>query len=285
MRRTAIIVTTRAFASLTFAPSAGAQGDKKDDKKDQTQTAPAPATTPSGKHLPQAKTQPEFDAYQAAMSSAGPEATEKAADAFAQKYPDSEIKILPYKQALRLYQNANNTDKTIDLGRKCLTMDGDDPEVLATVAQTLAERTRDTDLDKEQKFAEAQKDAEKALQTVDTNLFVNPGTPQDKIDAFKGLLRSMSYNAMGIVYYARDTKDDYAKAEDYLRKSIDALPSQPDPVTMLRLTIALDKQGKYTDALAEANKVVEMTKEGTPAGDPARREQSRLQKLTADSVK
>ncbi len=290
MKRTALLVAALAFTSLAFALSSSAQDSGQDQKKDQKKDAttapatPAPAT-PAGKHLPQAKTQPEFDAYQAAMSSATPEATEKAADDFAQKFPDSEIKILIYKQAMRAYQSANNADKTVDTGRKCLALDGDDPEVLVDVAQALAERTRSTDLDKDQKYADAQKNAEKALQTVDTGLVVSPGTPQEKVDQFKAFLRSTAYSILGAIYYNKDTKADYAKAEDYLRKSIDALPSQPDPVAVLRLAIALDKQDRYTDALTEANKVVQMTKEGTVVGDTARREQSRLQTLTANSIK
>src|SRR5271168_1467252 len=114
MKRTGISRAALIFISLSIsllAPlSIGAQdqSQSKDQKKD------APAAT--GKHLPQAKTQPEFDAYQAAMASTTPEATEKAADDFAVKYPTSEIKILIYKQAMQLYQSANNADKIVDMG-------------------------------------------------------------------------------------------------------------------------------------------------------------------------
>jgi tetratricopeptide (TPR) repeat protein len=285
MKRKALMLTGIACASLVLILSSArlglAQAAGNDAKKDAAATPAAPA----GKHLPQAKTQPEFDAYQAAMSSAAPEAMEKAGDDFAAKFPDSEIKILIYKQAMRTYQNANNADKTADMGRKALALDGDDPEVLVDVAQALAERTRSTDLDKDQKYSEAQKDAEKALQTIDTDLVVSPGTPQDKVDEFKAYLRSSAYGILGAIYYEKDTKADYATAEGYLRKSIDALPSQPDPVAVLRLAIALDKQDRYTDALVEANKAVGMTKAGTVVGDASRREQSRLQTLTANSIK
>ena len=42
------------------------------------------------------------------------------------------------------------------------------------------------------------------------------------------------------------------EAVGYFHKSIDAYPAQPDPVVVLRLALALDKQGKYPDALKEA---------------------------------
>src|SRR5262249_22976871 len=75
-------------------------------------------------------------------------------------------------------------------------------------------------------------------------------------------------------------KSDYASAESNFRKSIDALPQQPDAVTVLRLALALDHQGKYPEALKYANQAVQMTQENTNAGTAARHEQDRLTKLT-----
>lgn len=269
-----------AFAAVSFATANGQ--DKKEEAKKE---APAAAATPdTGKHAPQAKTQPEFDAYKLVVAMSDPAAMEKGADDFAQKYPESELRILLYIQAMRTYQSANNAEKMSDMGRKVLTLDGDNPEALVDVAQALAERTRETDLDKDQKWAEAQKYAEKALQTVDTDPGIPAGTPQEKVDQYKGFLRSSAYSIIGTVYFSKDTKENYAKAEENLRKSIEAMPSQPDPVTVLRLSIALDKQGRYTDALAEATKAVGMTQESSAVGGMARREQDRLQKLTANSI-
>ena len=260
--------------------------DKKDAAKPVAPaTTPATPVAPEGKRPPQAKTQPEFDAYKVAAAITDPAALEKAADDFAQKFPESELRLLLYKQAMRTYQGANNAEKMADMGRKVIALDGDDPEALLDVAQALAERTRETDLDKVQKYDEAQKLAQKALQTLDTDLVVPPGTTQDKIDQYKAFLRSSAYSVLGTIYFNKDTKEDYAKAEENLRKSIDALPAQPDPVSVLRLSIAMDKQGHYTDALVEATKSVGLTKEGTTVGDMARREQDRLQKLTANSIK
>jgi hypothetical protein len=46
----------------------------------------------AGKHVPQAKTHPEFNDYNAAYATTGGAAAEKAADEFAAKYPASELK-------------------------------------------------------------------------------------------------------------------------------------------------------------------------------------------------
>src|SRR2546430_1746340 len=124
--------------------------------------APRPATTPTtpqGKRPPQAKTDAEFAAFNAAIANTNDPATvEKAADDFAAKFPDSELRTLLYEAAMQRYQRANNADKMMEMGRKVLKIDPDDPTALVGVAQVLAERTRDTDLDKEQRLDEAMKD-------------------------------------------------------------------------------------------------------------------------------
>ncbi len=246
------------------------------------QAAPAPgATAPAAKRPPQAKTQPEFDAYKAAITVTDPTAMEKAADDFATKFPDSEIRILLYQNAMRLYQNANNAEKTEAMGRKVLSFDGDNPAALVMVAEVIAERTHDTDIDKDQRFAEAITMAQKATQTVDTDLQVPAGTPQEKIDAAKGYMRSQAYSIIGTIEFK---KENYPVAQENLQKSIDAFPSDPDPVVILRLALALDKQQKYPEALKVANRAVELTQENTVIGTPARRERDRLQQLTGGAA-
>ncbi len=202
---------------------------------------------------------------------------EKAADDFATKFPDSELRALLFKAAMRGYQNANNGDKMLEESQKLLKLDPDDPEALIASAEVIAERTRDTDLDKDQRFAQATKYAQHALETIDTDIPIPANVPQAQIDAYKGLLRSSAYSILGTIQY---DQEKYADAQSYFQKSIDAYPSQPDPVVVLRLALALDKQGKYGDALKEANQAVDLTQEGTAAGTTARHERDRLVQLT-----
>jgi len=250
-----------------------AQSDK---PATQPATGQQAAAVPQGKRPPQAKTQPEFDAYKTAAAGADAAAIEKSADDFATKYPDSELRILLYKSAMQAYQKTGNSEKIVAMGRKSLAIDPDDPESLVTVASELAEKTRDTDLDKDQRLDEAMKLAQRSLQTVDTDVAVPPNTPQAQVDSYKGQLRSFAYSIIGTLEFK---KDQFAQAETDLRKSIDSYPSQPDPVVVLRLAIALDRQEKYADALKEANHAVELTQDGTPAGQLARQERDRLAQL------
>lgn len=281
MKRASVILVLLALASFAFAqqtqqtPNQQKQPSQANPQSGTSQGAPS---APAAKRPPQAKTQPEFDAYQAAIKNANdPAATEKAADDFAAKFPDSELRVLLYRTAMHGYQSANNAEKMLDMAQKVLKIDADDPEALIGAAEVITERTRDTDLDKDQRLAEAQKDAQHALETIDTDVAIPAGTPQERIDAYKGFLRSSAYSILGTLAF---NQKNYTEAEAQFRKSIDAYPSQPDPVVVLRLAIALDNQGKYPDALKEANRAVELTQENTSAGTLARRERDRLVQLT-----
>jgi tetratricopeptide (TPR) repeat protein len=266
MKRTAII-TIIAVVGI----SAGSLGQS----KAAAQNVPAQATAPAGKRPPQAKTQPEFDAYKAAAAITDAAAQEKAADDFATKFPDSELRPLIYKAVLHSYQQANNAEKMMAMSQKVLSFDPDDPEALLGVAQVLAERTRDTDLDKDQRIAEARKNAQRALVTVDTDV-PSSGYPPEQLSAFKGYLRSEAYAIIGTLDFNAKA---WADAEGNLRKSIDAFPQQPDPIAIFRLSVALDMQNKYPEALKFANQAVDLTKPGTGAGDAARKEKDRLIQL------
>ena len=243
---------------------------------------PAAAAAPQGKRPPAAKTQPEFEAYKAALALTDAAAAEKAADDFAAKYPDSELRAVLYKSAMQKYQAANNADKMLDMAQKSLTFDPDDPEALVGAAQVLAERTRDTDLDKDQKLAEAKKDAERALVTVDTDV-PTAGYPPDKVDLFKRFIRSEAYAIIGTL--AANAKN-YPEAETNLRKSVEVFPEQVDSVAVLRLAIALDNENKVPEALKYANQAVDLTKDhpDSAAGKAARAEQDRLTKLNSGTA-
>jgi len=279
MKRAAMILVTLAVAVFVAAqqPAPAQQKQPAATPATTPQASAAPAA-PQGKRPPQAKTQPEFDAFNAAMANQKDPATlEKSADDFAAKFSDSELRALLYKAAMRGYQNVNNGDKMSEMAQKLLMLDPDDPEALVAEAEVIAEHTRSTDLDKDQRYDQAKKYAEHSLETVDTDVAIPAGAPQSQIDAYKGLLRSSAYSVLGTIEYGQEK---YPDAEGYFRKSIDAYPAQPDPVVMLRLALSLDKQARYPDALKEANRAVELTQEGTAAGTTARHERDRLVQLT-----
>jgi len=270
MKRAAIIIAMLGTAAWSFAQNKPAQSAPAGQAAGQ-------AAAPAGKRPPQAKTQPEFDAYKTAAALTDPAAQEKAAADFATKFPDSELRPVLYKAVMHAYQQSNNADKMMEMAQKILSYDADDPEALLGVAQVLAERTHDTDLDRDQRLAEARKDAQRSLVTVDTDIPTS-GFPPEKLEAYKAFMRSDAYAILGTLDFNAKA---WADAEGNLRKSIDAYPQQVDPIAVFRLSVALDMQNKYPEALKYANQAVDLTKEGTSAGDAARKEKDRLTQLSS----
>jgi tetratricopeptide (TPR) repeat protein len=270
MKLAAIIVVLLAVAICAGAQSSAPAG--KNQNQAQQGAAGAP---PQGKRPPQARTQAEFEAYKVAVANQGdPAALEKATDEFAAKFPNSELTALLYRATMRGYQSANNGDKLAEVAAKVLKADPDDPEALVNTAEVIAEHTHETDLDKDQRYDEARKDAERGIQTVETD--IPAGVGPEQVEAYKGLLKSNAYSVLGTIAF---NQEKYADAESAFRKSIDAFP-QPDPVVVLRLALSLDKQNRYPEALKEASRAVDLTQENTAAGKLARQERDRLLQLT-----
>jgi tetratricopeptide (TPR) repeat protein len=279
MKRAACAIAVLAMCGWTFGQDKPAQNPPAGQAAGQTagQTG-----APAGKRPPQAKTKDEYAAFNSAMALTDPAAVEKAADDFAAKYPDSELRLLLYKKAMGDYQTANNADKMTEMAHKALALDPDDPPSLLAVAQVLAERTRDTDLDKDQKLEEAKKNAERALVTIDTDL-PTTGVDPAKLAQAKGFYKSDAYAILGAL---ASIQKNWPEAESNLRKSIDAYPEQVDSIAVFRLAVALDMQNKYPEALKYANQAVDLTKDhpDSGVGKAAREEQDRLTKLNGGTT-
>jgi tetratricopeptide (TPR) repeat protein len=271
MKRTARLV---AGMALALAGVAAAQGQAPAPAAN----AQAPAGQPAGRPPVQAKTQEEYQAYQAGVGNAqNPAAMEKAANDFAMKFPASELRVLLYRTAMHSYQTAGNSPKMLDMGLKVLAIDKDDPEALIGVGEVLEEQTSPTDLDREQRMNQAVTYAQHALETIDTDLAVPAGSPPERVGAYKKYLRATALAIIGTIQYKRE---QYPDAEGNLRKAIEADMENPDAVVILRLALALDQQKKYPEALQQANRAVDLTQDSTDVGKMARNERDRLVVVT-----
>lgn len=240
----------------------------------QSQAPAQPSTQPAAKAPVQAKTQAEFEAYQAVMAkSQAADAMDKAADDFAAKFPQSDLRLLLYRAVMHNYTSAGNSEKILESGLKVLSLDKDDPEALIGVAEVQGEHTSPTDLDRNQRMLQAIENAQHALQTIDSDLAVPAGTAADKVDAYKRYLRSTAWAIVGTIEYKRE---QFSDAETSLRQSIDADPGEPDAVVILRLALALDQQKKYPQALEQVNRAVNLTPEDSEIGRTARKERDNL---------
>ena len=250
-------------------PPAPAQG---------TQTGAA-APAPAAQHQPQAKSKEEFDAYNQAAAKTDPAQLEAAADEFAQKFPNSELKELLYDRAMTSYQQQNNSAKVVAVGRKAIALNPTNPIPLVAVASALVMDTRESDLDRDSRYAEASKDAQAGLDNIDTGLEVPPGVSEAQIAAAKANLRSIAYDTLGVIAM---NKKDYAAAEQNFQKAADLMKDQPDAVVYIRLSVVQDNEKKYAEALDSANKAAQYAPEGSAEKNLAKQQQARLQKLIAE---
>jgi tetratricopeptide (TPR) repeat protein len=215
-------------------------------------------------------------AYQDAFAKTDPAQMEAAADDFAAKYPNSELRASLYQRAMNLFAQSNDTEKVIITGRLAIAADPTNPVPLVQVASALAESTRDTDLDREQRLAEAAKDAHAAIDNIDTGLLIPANADPARVEGAKRSILTMAYDTLGMVDM---NKNDYASAEQNLQKAIDESKGNPEAVLYLRLSVAQDKLKQYPQALDSADKAVQYSKDGTAAQNLAKQQQARLQKL------
>lgn len=232
---------------------------------------------PAGKHVPQAKTHPEFNDYNAAYAIAGGAASEKAADDFAAKYPNSELKGFLYAKAMHEYQTENNQPKILSTGEKVLQIDPDNAVALVLTANVLSDALTETDPDHEKKVAEIRKNGGRALQVMEANFSPSANATPEQVEAYKKTLQALAHSALGITSLKMG---DDAGAESELKAASQVNPSQPDPFIWYHLALAQDHQKKYEDALVSVKHAVENSGSNPEIGALAKGEQNRLLTLT-----
>jgi len=249
----------------------------------QATPTPQPATAQAGTAYkpPQAKTKDEFEAYKAGAALTSPDQVLAAADQFAQKYPSSELKQLLYVQAMNGFAQQNNSEKEIEAARKAIAIDPHDPNPLIHVASALVEVTRDNDLDKEQRYAEAAKDAQAAIDNINTGLHVPPNVAEAQVQAVKNSILALAYETLGVIAMQ---KQDFADAETNFQKSADLSKAEPMARVYLRLSVAQDNEKKYAEALVNANKALQYSQQGSVEQTLAKQQQTRLQKLVGEGA-
>ena len=212
----------------------------------------APGQQPA-QHTARPKTQAEADAYKAAAVVTGGAASEKAANDFAAKYPDSELRENLYLKALHEYQTEpqgqDQPAKIVAMAEKVLELDSTNSVALVLTATALADSLKENDPD-QQKVTEILKNANTALQTIDT-AFVPPApVSPEQLTAYKNMLKAGAHSALGLTNLKLG---NYAGAETELKAAIDLNQAQPEADIYYQLALAQDRQKKYPEALQTVN--------------------------------
>ncbi len=267
-----ILMCTLLLASLAAAQTSGGSAPAQPPAQQ-----PAPAPHKGKDYKP--KTKPEYDAYMASaqLAQAGNMVqAEAGVQDFDTKYPQSELRPILYGLMAQSYWRMDNADKALEMGRKAIALDPDSTSSYIMVATILAERTKETDLDRNEKNAEAMSDAQHALDTIDTGLFAN--RPPDQQNG----IRAMAWLAMGTVELNRK---NFKAAEEDLRKATEMNTVQPDAWAWYRYSLALDQQEKYDAALTAINKAELYAGTDATVTGRIKEEQTRLHQIIANKKK
>ncbi len=200
---------------------------------------------------PQPKSQKEVEAIQAMFSAPDPDSRIKAADDLIKKFADTEFKAIALQFAAASYQQKNDFEKMVTYAELTLEADPKNYMSMLMLASGIAQRTREHDLDREEKLARSEKYAKTAMEVLKGAPKPNPQiTDEQWAGAVKDFM-SQAHEALGLGAMARK-KYDVAVTE--FKAAVEGAAA-PDPAAVVRLAQAYNLSGKPDDALAAVEKV------------------------------
>ena len=206
---------------------------------------------------PNFKSQEEINAFIAVQNAASVQDRAAAGAAFLASYPDSEAGGLAAYMTMLSYQQLNDFDNMLLYGDMVLEHNpapGVMAGTLISLAGAIPTRTREFDLDKEEKLAKAEDYAKRAMALIPTLAKMDPNMTDDEWLVTRKEFMSQCHEALGSVSFKRE---DFAAAEGSFRKALE-MSEQPVPFTLYNLAQALSKQGKKEEAAQVANQCTEL---------------------------
>jgi len=197
----------------------------------------------------------EAEAINKVINAKTPDERIAAVEELITNFADTESKNWALQTAAEAAEQKNDYAKAIFYAKRVLENDSKYIDSLILVARETAAHTRENDLDKDDKLAEADKDAKMALELIPEEAKpANIKATDAQWDAFKKDETAQAHVALGLGLVVRKKFDDAAK--EY-QMAIDN-EAQPDPTHLIRLADAYNKAGKPDDAIAAANKLLAM---------------------------
>ena len=126
---------------------------------------------------PKPKSQKEVDAIMAMQNAQDADSRITAAQALITKFADTEFKPFALYVIASSYQQKNDVDSAMVWAEKTLEVDKANFMCMNMIASGLAQKTREFDLDKEEKLGRAEKMAKGAMEAIKTATKPNPEIP------------------------------------------------------------------------------------------------------------
>jgi tetratricopeptide (TPR) repeat protein len=216
------------------------------------QTAAPPSSTSPVAPQPVPKSPEEAAAVQAIFNAITPDARIQACDKLVQDFPKTEFAAVAMQIAAGTAEQLNDYDRLLIYGDRTLKIDPDNYAVMTMMATALAQRTREFDLDKEEKLKRATDYANKSMKVLETAPRPNPQVTDEAWAQAKKDFVSQAHEALALVAVARK---DFDTAIAEFKTSVEMSPS-PNPATKIRMANALNQAGKYDEALALTDQIL-----------------------------
>jgi tetratricopeptide (TPR) repeat protein len=282
------------FIVITMVWSVSAVGAGQAQSQDQSQKpaqgAPGAAAAPANQAAPAAPPQPspeQAKAYNAIQTELDPARQLQLVDDFAKKYPTSPYLSDAYFFGAYASQQQGKVPDVIAYGTKSLEANPNNLRSLLTMAAMLPQPQdlAGSDADKEKKLADAEADANKALQLIAD--LKQPSLPPDKLAQLKGSLTSQVHGSLGMVHLQRAMggltaadPDELAKAEQEYKAAVNT--TQPNPEDYFRLGEVYTSE-KKTDEAIDAFTQASKLGQGTPIQTYADQQVSKLKQAKAQA--
>jgi tetratricopeptide (TPR) repeat protein len=172
-------------------------------------------------------------------------------------------------------QQKNDFVQVTTWGERAIQADPKNIEARVTLAEAIAQHTREHDLDKAESIKKVNDYANQALALLKAADTPPAGLPADQWPQFKKELTAQAYDSLGLVA-ALDKK--FPEAISSYKSAIEANPESS--VATARLAKAYVDNKQYDDAITTADKVLAMNE-----APPAVKQFAQQQKETATKLK
>jgi tetratricopeptide (TPR) repeat protein len=200
---------------------------------------------------PQPKSQKEQEAIMAVFNAQDPDARIAAAENLLQKFADTEFKAIALQVAAMSAQQKNDFEKMVIYSERTLEADPKNYSAMLMLASGLAQRTREHDLDKEEKLGRAEKYANSAIELIKTATKPRPDITDEQWEGAKKDFTAQAYESLGLVAMARKK---YDVAVTNFKTAMET-GAQADAATMVRLASAYNNLSKPDEAIAVLDKL------------------------------
>jgi tetratricopeptide (TPR) repeat protein len=201
---------------------------------------------------PKPKGPKEVEAIQAVFAAQDPDTRIAAVEKLVTKFSDTEFKAYALYAAASSYQQKNDMENVVVFAEKCLEADPKFFGAQLMIANALAVRTKEFDLDREEKLGRVEKLAKEALALIAGAAKPRPEITDEQWAAAKKDFSAQAYEALGLAAMPRKKWDVCVQQ---LTLAI-SNATQPDPATMVRLASCQIELKKYDDAIATLDKAL-----------------------------